>query len=142
MNQLLSLTLLILLLLCRAEPLRADVVLVVNKSSDIVFLSKKHVIDIYMGRESTFPNGEDVVPLDQNVESPLRHEFYKQLVNKQVSEINAYWARLLFSGRATPPRSVDNNKSMLIMLQENKSFIGYIDQNNASDEVKIIHYVN
>ncbi|NQY26321.1 MAG: hypothetical protein HRT92_04000 [Piscirickettsiaceae bacterium] len=142
MNTLLSFTLLIILFLSQTQAPRAEVVLVVHKNSDIVFLSNKQVIDIYMGRESTFPNGEKVVPLDQNVESPIRHEFYKKLVNKQVSEINAYWARLLFSGRATPPRPVENNESMLIMLQENKSFIGYIDLDDVSDHLKVINYVN
>lgn len=56
-----------------------------------------------MGRYLTFPDGETSKPIDLPAQSTLKNDFYLKLVNKDEQKINAYWARLLFSGRANPP---------------------------------------
>lgn len=118
------------------------VVVIANKDNDMKVLTKKQVIDIYMGRTTRFPNGEVAVPLDQNSDSSIRKLFYLNLVNKTVSEINAYWARLLFSGRATPPRMVESVTSVLNIIKKNKAAIGYIQLKDLTDDVQVITYVD
>jgi len=120
----------------------ADIVVVANKENQIEMLTKKQIIDIYMGRKSTFPNGEVVLPIDQATDSTTRKLFYQNLVDKTVSEINAYWARLLFSGRATPPRVVENGSSVINIIKKNKSVIGYILLEDLTDDVRVLNYVD
>lgn len=136
------LTLILICTLFYAELAPAEVVVVANKINQVKMLTKKQVIDIYMGRTSLFPNGETALPLDQNADSLIRKLFYHNLVNKTVSEINAYWARLLFSGRAMPPQTLDGATSLINFIKHNKSAIGYIRLEDLTDEVQVISYVD
>lgn len=129
-------------ILFSAELALAEVIVVANKDNQMKVLTKKQIIDIYMGRTSRFPNGEAALPIDQNVDSSIRKLFYQNLVNKTVSEINAYWARLLFSGRSTPPRTVDNVASVINFIKNNKSAIGYIRLEDLTDDLQVISHVD
>jgi ABC-type phosphate transport system substrate-binding protein len=106
---------------------------VVNKGNPLKALTEQQVIDLYMGRLEYFPNGRIVVKIDAAGNSKLRESFYGKLVNMSVPEVNAYWARLLFSGRATPPMSVSNNDEVLQIVADNPNAIGYVDPVAAHD---------
>jgi ABC-type phosphate transport system substrate-binding protein len=136
------LSLLTLFVCCFGQLSIADIVVVANKDNQIEALTKKQIIDIYMGRKSTFPNGEVVLPIDQEIDSTTRKLFYQNLVNKTVSEINTYWARLLFSGRATPPRPANNGSSVINIIKNNKSAIGYIKLEDITDDVRVLRHVD
>ncbi|PCJ31169.1 MAG: hypothetical protein COA90_07075 [Gammaproteobacteria bacterium] len=120
----------------------SDIVVVTNKDNPIKTLTKKQIIDIYMGRRSTYPNGQPVIAIDQKTDGLTRKLFYKHLVNKTVSEINAYWARLLFSGRAMPPKTAENIASIVEMLKNNKSAIAYMNLDDLTDDIVVLTYVN
>jgi ABC-type phosphate transport system substrate-binding protein len=123
-------------------PVAAELVVVSSKKLDVAVLTKKQVIDIYMGRYRNLPNGLDVIPLDQALKSTARARFYSKLVGRSVSEISAYWARLLFSGRATPPIEISDYKQMIKLLSQNSSMIGYIDDKYLTKELKVIMHVD
>jgi hypothetical protein len=117
----------------------AEFVVVVNKSNSINALSKREVIDIYMGRYLTFPDGEMSQPLDLPAQSTLKNDFYQQLVNKSEQKINAYWARLLFSGRAKPPSQATSVEDALNKVEASKFAIGYIPKSQVTDTVKVVY---
>lgn len=119
-----------------------DLVVVVNKSNNINDLSKREVIDIYMGRYVTFPDGESAKPFDLPAESQLKNDFYLKLVNQNERKINAYWARLLFSGRAKPPESVESINEVLSHLKNSESAIAYIPESEVTDIVKVVYRLN
>lgn len=136
------LTLTSLFITCFCQQSMADIVVIVNKDCLIKELTKKQVIDIYMGRTAHFPNGDKAMPIDQQQDSVTRKLFYHHLVDKTVSEINAYWARLLFSGRATPPRSSENSQALINIVKNNKAAIGYVELNDLTDDVKVLIHVD
>lgn len=135
-------TLLTLSVACFGQLSVADIVVVANKDNQIEMLTKKQIIDIYMGRKSTFPNGAIVLPIDQETDSTTRKLFYQRLVDKTISEINTYWARLLFSGRATPPRPAKNASSVISIIKNNKSAIGYVQLEDLTDDVRVLSHVD
>lgn len=128
----------ILLLISLVNSASAELVVIGNKDMDTEELTRKEVIDIYMGRNSVFPNGKIAMPLDQSVDSDARSQFYAKLVGKNINEINAYWARLLFSGRARPPRVIKREEEIVNTVTENNSVIGYVDSSYLTDDVKVI----
>ncbi|AOW79180.1 hypothetical protein A3Q34_17770 [Colwellia sp. PAMC 20917] len=136
------LLLMIGLALFNLDAVSTEFVVVVNKDNAINSLSKREVIDIYMGRYLTFPDGEMAQPLDLPSESPLKNDFYLQLVNKNEQKINAYWARLLFSGRAKPPISAISIEDALNKLYNSPYSIGYIPKDQLTDAVKVVYRFN
>ncbi|TMO80426.1 hypothetical protein CWC16_07600 [Pseudoalteromonas sp. S3776] len=115
---------------------------VVNKNNAINSLSKREIIDIYMGRYLTFPDGETSQPFDLPAQSALKNDFYLKLVNKDEQKINAYWARLLFSGRAKPPSPSASVKDALNKIASSPFAIGYIPSSQVTDAVKVVYTVD
>jgi len=120
--------------LCQAEP----IFVVVSKSNPISQLTKMQVVDIYMGRYIIFPNGKPVTPLDLGGDSETKKNFYKLLVDKDIANINAYWARLLFSGRANPPETVDSIDVLLARVRTNDRLLAYVPEAEIDESVKIV----
>lgn len=116
-----------------------EFVVVVNKSNTIDALSKREIIDIYMGRYLTFPDGETSKPLDLPAKSTLKNDFYLKLVNKDEQKINAYWARLLFSGRAKPPTPSTSVEDAINKIAASQFAIGYIPLSQVTDAVKVVY---
>jgi hypothetical protein len=130
----LLLTLLTLLpLLAAAETL----VVVVNPASATEALSRNEVINIFLGRFRQFPSGMSAQPIDQPV-SPIRAQFYRALVNKEPAEINAYWARLVFSGRTSPPIQTEHPEEVTNALHANAGGIAYLERSKVSNREKIV----
>lgn len=134
--------LIVLILAGAATVARAELVVVVHPANPADSLSRREVVDLFMGRTQYFADGSLVLRLDQPPQSQERQDFYRGLVNKSVAEVNAYWAKLLFSGRASPPQVVDNNKAVLAAVRDNKNAIGYMDSAAVDDSVKVVARVD
>ena len=120
---------------------KADIVVVVNVANPVTSFNHRELVDLYMGRNLHFSDGSLVLRLDQAPESAVREKFYRALVDKSVAQVNAYWAKLLFAGRATPPQSVDDSRSVLTAIRNNRNAIGYIDSSDLDDSVKVVAHV-
>jgi ABC-type phosphate transport system substrate-binding protein len=121
---------------------RAEIVVVVNPNNPIESFSRRELVDLYMGRTQSFSDGSMALRLDLPPDSQVRGDFYRGLVNKSVAEVNAYWAKLLFTGRASPPQVMDNSQSVLKAVRENKNAVGYIDSKDVDSSVKVVAHVN
>jgi ABC-type phosphate transport system substrate-binding protein len=117
---------------------QAEILVIANPQSNITTLTREQVVDIYMGRSSNFPNGRPAIAFDLKGDQPARAAFYQQLVGKSVAQINAYWARLLFTGSATPPMALKDTATMLHMVQENRDAIGYIDSAETTGKLNVV----
>lgn len=114
-----------------------NLVLVVNKEHPIDNLSKSELVDIYMGRFMTFPDGSSVQPID--LDSEVKNQFYLKLVNQNERKINAYWSRLLFSGRAKPPKSIESVQEVLQYMAEIDDGIAYIPEDEVTQSLKVVY---
>lgn len=100
-------------------------------------LTRGEVINIYMGRQKTI--GETfVLPMDLTGSEKDRAVFYRLLTGKSISEINSYWARVMFSGSSAPPRPVTNYDEMIRVVEQNLSAIGYIPATQVNNQVKVL----
>ncbi len=138
---------LLIILLC-AVPLRAssqELVVIVNRNNPLDTISKEQLIDLFMGRTPYFPRGGAVVKIDAPSTSTVRKVFYRSLVDMSLSEVNAYWARLMFSGRATPPMQVPQDQDIVELVTANSNAIGYVNKRTYGDlnnDVKVVFVVS
>lgn len=100
--------------------------IVVHADNATDSLSKKQLIDLYMGRYVAFPDNQSAQPLDTLTPEGLKSTFYKRLVNMPLSRVNAYWSRVRFTGRATPPETYADEQMVLNFIAENPNAIGYV----------------
>lgn len=114
----------------------ADVAVIGHARNPLDALTGKQVQDIFLGRTRSFPNERFALPIDQS--SPLRAEFYQRLTGRSVEQINAYWARILFTGQASPPLRVPDDPAVLQTIRENEGAIGYIDAAHVDGTVRVL----
>ncbi len=117
----------------------ADIVVIVNSQNSLDKISRQELIDLYMGRYSYFENNDPALMLDLPMESNLRKQFYQKLIKKSVAEVNAYWARLLFTGRASPPKPIADAKQVVEFVRNNPNVIGYIYRKDIDNSVKMVY---
>lgn len=111
----------------------AELVLVVHPDSGVATLSRSEAINIFMGRHRQLPSGITALPVDL---APARAEFYQLLADKSLAQINSYWARLVFSGRASPPRQAQNAAEVLDIVANSRGAIGYVRRQDLSANVR------
>jgi len=112
-----------------------SLVVIAHPGSHIDSMSRAQVINLFLGRYKKLPSGERAVVLDNIARKEL---FYQRLVNKTLAEINAYWARLTFSGQTTPPRQEDEMQ-VLRRVASTPGAVSYVDKRFVDDRVRIVH---
>jgi ABC-type phosphate transport system substrate-binding protein len=113
-------------------------VIIVNPASGVEQLSREQAINIFMGRYRKLPSGIVAFPIDVGSQTQQRKRFYQLLVSKELSEIDAYWARLVFSGQTSPPLQVPDERTAVQLVAGNRSAIAYVERDQVNQHVKVI----
>ncbi len=112
-----------------------ELAIIGNRKNHAKTLLPNQVQDIYMGRKHAFPDGKIALPIDQ---ASLRSDFYEKLTTKPIAQINAYWARIMFSGQSSPPMILPDDSSVIKAITENEGAIGYINKANINKHVHVL----
>lgn len=113
----------------------AELAVIAHPDSQVLRLDRAQLINIYMGRYRQLPTGEAALPADL---APLKARFYRALVNKDLAEINSYWARLVFSGQVPPPVQLQSSAAVLEYVRRHPGALGFIDVIDAPADLKVV----
>lgn len=134
-----SAILLVALLLWAPRALPADsLVVIVNPASGVKQLTIDDAINIFMGRHRKLPSGISAMPIDIGKDSPERRAFYQYLVKKDLAAIDAYWARLVYSGATSPPLRMPDGKSAVDIVADNIAAIAYVYAAQVDARVSVV----
>ncbi|WP_374510009.1 hypothetical protein [Niveibacterium sp.] len=116
-----------------------DLVVVVNPGCSVMRLTRDDVINVYMGRLRKLPDGTPARPIDLLSSTGQEKQlFYQRLLSRDLAEVRAYWARLTFSGQASPPVQADSTEEVLTLVQRNPGGIGYVERSRADARVRVV----
>nr|WP_324257078.1 hypothetical protein [Cellvibrio fontiphilus] len=130
--------LLLLLLWLPTSALAADILVIVHASNPLTQLQPKQVVDLFMGRTTSFPGGAAARTLDWNAGLPQRESFYKSLTGKSEAQVDAYWATLIFAGRMSPPKQFPDAKSIIAAVTTDPQAIAYVPAQQLPKGVKVV----
>ncbi len=117
---------------------RAELVVVVNARLGVAAMTRNEVVNIFFGRKRQFFNGAEAQPVDMTDAHPDRERFYAALVGKDLSEVNAYWSRQVFSGRMQPPSKVNTTEDVVKWVTSHPGGIGFVDLSKADARVRVV----
>ncbi len=123
---------------CMAANGDDGVVAVVSAKSPVTALNAEQVADIFLGKTSRFPDGRPAVPIDQPEDSPVRDRFYSEFTGKSPAQVKAWWSKLIFTGRAQPPRQAADSSDAKKIVAANPNAIGYIDARQVDSSVRVL----
>lgn len=114
------------------------ITVVVHPDNPLSSLSRADVSALFLGRYTSYPDGQTARPVDHAQDSSLRASFYEQLTGKPINKINAYWARLIFAGRIRPPKQVEGDQDVIQIVSNDIAAIGYVQGSVPTQNVKVV----
>ena len=115
----------------------ADVVVIVNPSNTAE-ITKDDVTRLFLGKKSKFSSGKKAVPIYLATGHSARDKFNKKALGKSSSQLKAYWSKLIFTGKGTPPDALGSVEDVIKMVAGEAGAIAYIDADKVTDEVKVV----
>lgn len=130
-------TLLFLFTLLFSASTWAGIAVIVHPSNGSA-LGQAEISRIFLGKMKSFPGGGQAIPINQSEGSGPRGNFEKAMLKKSASQIKAYWSKLVFTGKGTPPKEVSSDAEVIDLIKANPNLIGYIDESAVTPDVKVI----
>ncbi len=115
----------------------AEVAVIVHPSN-ASNLDANAINRIFTGKEKSFSNGNKVIPISQEASQAVTEEFNQKVLNKSSSQLKAYWSKLVFTGKGTPPKEVADDAEVIKLVAANPDTIGFISASAATDAVKVV----
>ncbi|MRV70429.1 hypothetical protein GJ700_01665 [Duganella sp. FT92W] len=118
---------------CQIAAVHAEeIVVIVSPQNPATRMFTEQASQFFLGKSPMF------TPVDMPESSPVRAQFYQKVTGKDVSEVAAIWARLVFTGRAAAPVVYRSSAEVKKAVAANPRAIGYIEKSALDDTVKAI----
>lgn len=108
----------------------AEVEVIVHPSNGAA-LDKDSIQRIYLGKTRAFPGGGEAVAISMKEGSAAEGDFTKSVLGKSPKQLKAYWAKMVFTGKGTPPRQIDSAAEMVNLISANPNLIGFVPAGSA-----------
>ena len=108
----------------------ADLVVIANPAA--AALTKDQVADVFLGKSQA------LTPVDLPENSTTYSEFYRKATGRDVAQVKATWARLVFSGKAQAPRQAADAAAVKKAVAADPKSIGYIEKSAVDSSVKVV----
>ncbi|WP_348699320.1 hypothetical protein [Duganella fentianensis] len=115
-----------------ALPASAEIVVIVSQKNPATRMFSEQASQFFLGKSNLF------TPVDQPESSHIRAEFYQKIADKDPAQVKALWSKLVFTGKATPPKEYANSAEVKKAVAADPKAIGYIDKSAVDDSVKVI----
>jgi hypothetical protein len=102
----------LILYLGTASAAQAGTAIIAHPGNPLAGITQEQLARIYLGKTREFPNGAPVTALDLREGSVTRNKFYKTVTDKDEAALKAYWSKLLFTGKAQPPREMSDDEAI------------------------------
>lgn len=128
----------ILCMLCICTDVQAEIYAVVVGANNNTDLSTSSVRHIYLGRPILNSNGKRFSALISSQSSKAHQEFASSVLNRSASQLNSFWAKLLFTGKGEIPKRVKAVEELKRLIAENTNYIGYIPVSDVDSSLRIV----
>ncbi len=121
-----------------AMPAFAGMVVVTSAKSPVKTLSKDDVAALYLGKTTSLPGGGNAKLYDLGDANPGREKFYQGTTGKSAAQVKSVWSRLVFSGRALPPKELSDDAAVIKAVAADPAAVGYVDSGSVGDSVQVV----
>lgn len=116
---------------------QAEVAVIVNQGNDSNF-DQADLKKLFLGKSKQFSNGRTAILISPPAGDNARKEFNEKVLGKSDNQVNAYWSKMLFTGKGIPPQEMGSANEIISAIKENKDAISYIDASAVTADVKVV----
>jgi len=115
----------------------AEYAVVVDKKNQITQLSSQHIRDVFLARKQ-FIGENKVIPINLDLNSPLRLIFEEKFLELNREKLNRYWVKKHFQG-VSPPYTQSSIESLKVLIKKVNGAIGYIPQTHLDSDLRVLY---
>ena len=108
----------------------ADMVVIANPAAGP--LTKDQVADLFLGKS------QGLTPIDLPEGSPSYADFYRKATGRDIAQVKATWARLVFSGKSQAPKQLPDSAAVKKAVAADPKAVGYIEKTAVDASVKVL----
>jgi len=112
--------------------------IVVNPHNPASAVERADLARLFMRKASAWPDGTPAAVVDQLRTAPVRSAFSRDVHNKDVDSVVAYWSTLVYAGRELPPPVRKTDQEVLEFVRATPGAVGYVSADADLDGVKVI----
>ncbi len=121
----------------------AGVVVIVNPQNPTSSLSSHDLANIYRLKKTTWGTGWwvpgiKIKPVNLRREDPIRKTFSEIILKKDTAAMEKFYLKRALSGKGQPPKVLNSSIAVRDFVKYYKNTIGYIDEKDVDDSVKVI----
>ena len=98
---------------------------IVHWTNSVSVLKTDAVADIFLKKAVRWPDGREVVPVDQSLQSPVREVFTRDVLGESILGVQSYWHRQIAAGKR-PPLTKGSDDEVQAYVAQNPTAIGYV----------------
>jgi ABC-type phosphate transport system substrate-binding protein len=111
---------------------------IVHPRNPVTTLRAAVVSKLFLRKQTKWPNGQPVDPVDQVESSPVRRKFSPAIHGMDVPSVKSFWQEVVFSGRGEPPPEHTSDAAVIAYVRANPNAVGYIGETTPADSIKVI----
>jgi ABC-type phosphate transport system substrate-binding protein len=109
-----------------------EIVVVVNPKNPATRMFSEQAAQFFLGKSTLF------TPIEFAEGSAVRSAFQTKVLGKDSSQVKAVWAKLVFTGKATPPKEFGSAAEVKKAVANDVNAIAYLEKSQVDDTVKVI----
>lgn len=104
----------------------AELKIVGNPGTTPESIAKKDLARIFLKKKSKWPDGRSATPVGQKRAPELRKEFSTEILGMTLDMVESHWQAQVFSGRGTPPKTLNGDADVLDYVRRTPGAVGYV----------------
>lgn len=116
----------------------AGVSVIVNTSVNIESISAQQLGRIYAMQIKNWNDKQSIKVFTYPANSKIHHQFVISQMKMQPHQLERLWNRLIFTGTGRAPNVVSSAQEMIEKVKNTPGAIGYIENNQYTDDVKVL----
>src|SRR5690349_5216006 len=103
----------------------ADIKVIVNSSVGASVLSADDVKSVFLATKTSLSDGSHVEPVLEKG-GPVHEAFIKEYLGKTDAALQTYYRSLVFTGKASMPKTLASDAEVVAYVAKTKGAIGYV----------------
>lgn len=125
----------------------SNLAVIINVNNKLENIDVSELKNLYL-KKIVYINNIKLIPIDNK---SIRDRFNRLVIKRDSRRINAYWAKLIFSGGYQPPVSLIDDKEIIStiddketikLISSSKNAIGYILESSLNKRVKLLKVIS
>lgn len=111
---------------------------IVNPSNPTTQLTRLKVGEMFLRKQTRWPDGRPVAVVELPAKSPVRQRFTQEIYGKTVMAVSAYWQQMIFSGKGIPPPEKATDAEIVTFVRDTPNGIGYVGAGADVSGVRVL----